>query len=69
MAKSVSPAWPNALICFAGPRGIKQTIGQDLPEGFQTAEFLLKKGFIDSIVQRKELKETLTSLINSLTKK
>ena len=60
---------PNALICFAGPRVIKQTIGQDLPEGFQTAEFLLKKGFIDNIVQRKKLKGTLTSLIKLLTKR
>ena len=59
---------PNALICFAGPRVIKQTIGQDLPEGFQKSEFLLKKGFIDNIVQRKELKKTLTSLIKLLKK-
>ena len=59
---------PNALICFAGPRVIKQTIGQDLPEGFQTAEFLLKKGFIDNIVQRKELKTTLASLIKLFTR-
>jgi len=60
---------PNALICFAGPRVIKQTIGQDLPEGFQRAEFLLKKGFIDNIVQRKELKTTLTSLIKFFKKR
>ena len=59
---------PDALICFAGPRVIKQTIGQDLPEGFQRSEFLLKKGFIDNIVQRKELKSTLTSLIKLLKK-
>ena len=62
-------AEPNALICFAGPRVIKQTIGQDLPEGFQRSEFLLEKGFIDSIVHRKDLKSTLTSLITLLTKR
>jgi len=56
-------AEPNALIGFAGPRVIKQTIGQDLPEGFQRSEFLLKKGFIDNIVHRKELKKTLKQLI------
>ena len=59
---------PNALICFAGPRVIKQTIGQDLPKGFQTAEFLLKKGFIDNVVDRKKLKTTLTSLIKLFKK-
>ncbi len=53
-------AEPNALIGFAGARVIKQTIGQDLPEGFQRAEFLLEKGFIDNIVHRFDLKETLT---------
>ena len=61
-------AEPNALIGFAGARVIKQTIGEDLPEGFQRSEFLLKKGFIDNIVQRKELKKTLTSLIKLLKK-
>jgi len=52
-------AEPNALIGFAGARVIKQTIGQDLPEGFQRAEFLLEKGFVDSIVHRSDLKKTL----------
>ena len=61
-------AEPNSLICFAGPRVIKQTIGQDLPEGFQRSEFLLKKGFIDDIVHRKELKNTLTLLMKLLMK-
>ena len=61
-------AEPNSLICFAGPRVIKQTIGQDLPEGFQRSEFLLKKGFIDDIVHRKELKNTLTLLMKLLLK-
>lgn len=57
-------AEPRALIGFAGPRVIKQTIGQDLPEGFQRSEFLLQHGFIDYIVERKELKETLFKILN-----
>ena len=57
-------AEPNALIGFAGARVIKQTIGEDLPEGFQRAEFLLKKGFVDSIVHRKDLKSTLVRLFD-----
>jgi acetyl-CoA carboxylase carboxyl transferase subunit beta len=57
-------AEPNALIGFAGARVIKQTIGEDLPEGFQRAEFLLEKGFVDSIVHRKELKHTLVKLFD-----
>jgi len=56
-------AEPGALIGFAGPRVIKQTIGQDLPEGFQRAEFLLKHGFIDAIFPRHELKEKLTQML------
>ena len=56
-------AEPKAMIGFAGPRVIKQTIGQDLPEGFQTAEFLLEHGFIDKIVNRKEMKDFLGKLI------
>ena len=56
-------AEPNAMIGFAGQRVIKQTIGQDLPEGFQTAEFLLEHGFVDKIVDRKDMKETLYKLI------
>lgn len=59
-------AEPNALIGFAGARVIKQTIGEDLPEGFQRSEFLLEKGFIDHIVNRNELKETLYNLYVSL---
>ena len=55
---------PNALIGFAGARVIKQTIGEDLPEGFQRAEFLIEKGFIDSIISRTELKKNLSSIIN-----
>lgn len=56
-------AEPGALIGFAGPRVIKQTIGQDLPKGFQRSEFLLEHGFIDSIVKRDEMKETLGKLL------
>tara|TARA_Y100001970_G_scaffold41100_2_gene50690 strand:- start:930 stop:1775 length:846 start_codon:yes stop_codon:yes gene_type:complete len=69
MLGDVILAEPNALICFAGPRVIKQTIGQDLPEGFQKSEFLLKKGFIDDIVHRKDLKNKLTLLIKLFLKK
>ena len=57
-------AEPNALIGFAGPRVIEQTIKQKLPEGFQRAEFLLQHGFIDKIVERKDMKETLYKIIN-----
>lgn len=59
-------AEPGALIGFAGPRVIKETIGRDLPEGFQTSEFLLEKGFVDIIVHRKMLKQQLTDSINLL---
>ena len=61
-------AEPGALIGFAGPRVIKQTIGEDLPEGFQRAEFLKEKGFIDNIVSRSEMKEKLTKFIILLSK-
>ncbi|RUM57036.1 MAG: acetyl-CoA carboxylase carboxyl transferase subunit beta [Persephonella sp.] len=57
-------AEPNSLIGFAGPRVIQETIRQELPEGFQRAEFLLQKGQIDLIVERKNLKRTLYTLIN-----
>lgn len=56
-------AEPNALIGFAGPRVIEQTIKETLPEGFQRSEFLLEKGFIDQIVERKALRETLGKLL------
>mgnify|MGYP002545019549 FL=1 len=55
---------PGAMIGFAGQRVIEQTIGESLPEGFQTAEFLLEHGFIDKIVERRELKHTLKRLID-----
>ncbi|MCF7805780.1 MAG: acetyl-CoA carboxylase, carboxyltransferase subunit beta [Candidatus Marinimicrobia bacterium] len=60
-------AEPGALIGFAGPRVIKQTIGQDLPEGFQRAEFLLDKGFVDRVVARKQLKHELKIIIEFCT--
>ena len=57
-------AEPDALIGFAGARVIKQTIGEDLPEGFQRSEFLLEKGFIDHIISRDEIKTTLSDLFS-----
>jgi len=60
-------AEPNALICFAGPRVIEQTIGQQLPPGAQQSEFLLKHGMIDCIVTRHELKQKISDLIDFLT--
>ena len=60
-------AEPKALLGFAGPRVIKQTIGQDLPEGFQSSEFFLEKGFLDKIVHRGEMRETLITLIKYMT--
>jgi acetyl-CoA carboxylase carboxyl transferase subunit beta len=59
-------AEPGAVIGFAGPRVIKQTIGQDLPEGFQTAEFLLEHGMLDQVVHRKQLKSTLGQLLRHM---
>jgi acetyl-CoA carboxylase carboxyl transferase subunit beta len=56
-------AEPHALIGFAGPRVIEQTIKQKLPEGFQSAEFLLEKGFVDAVVPRKEIRSTLQFLL------
>ncbi len=65
MLGDVIMAEPGALIGFAGPRVIKQTIGQELPEGFQTSEFLLEHGFIDGIVKRENLKKTMYFLIKT----
>ena len=59
-------AEPGALIGFAGPRVIKQTIGEDLPEGFQRAEFQLQHGFVDAIVPRVELKERIVQILRIL---
>ena len=63
MLGDVILAEPGALIGFAGPRVIAQTIGQKLPEGFQRAEFLVEKGLIDGVVERQELKETVWKLL------
>jgi acetyl-CoA carboxylase carboxyl transferase subunit beta len=68
MLGDVNIAEPRALIGFAGPRIVKETIGKDLPEGFQTSEFLLEHGFLDYIVDRKELKNNLSSMLTMLEK-
>lgn len=67
MLGDVILAEPGALIGFAGPRVIKQTIGEDLPEGFQRAEFLQDKGFVDHIVPRENMKKILSKIIELLT--
>ncbi|MCU0318161.1 MAG: acetyl-CoA carboxylase, carboxyltransferase subunit beta [Amoebophilaceae bacterium] len=59
-------AEPGALIGFAGPRVIRETIGKDLPKGFQSAEFVLEHGFLDFIVDRRKLKQTLSQLLEML---
>lgn len=64
MLGDLNMAEPEALIGFAGPRVIKETIKKDLPEGFQTSEFLLDHGFLDFIVDRKDLKERLSDLLS-----
>jgi acetyl-CoA carboxylase carboxyl transferase subunit beta len=61
-------AEPGSLIGFAGPRVIKETIGKDLPKGFQSAEFVLEHGFLDFIVDRRELKQRLADLLGMLKK-
>jgi acetyl-CoA carboxylase carboxyl transferase subunit beta len=63
MLGDLNIAEPNALIGFAGPRVVKETIGKDLPEGFQTSEFQLEHGFLDCIVKRSELKKTITQFL------
>jgi acetyl-CoA carboxylase carboxyl transferase subunit beta len=63
MLGDVNIAEPNALIAFAGPRVVKETIGRDLPEGFQTSEFLMEHGFLDLVVERKDLKDKIGRLI------
>ena len=67
MLGDVHIAEPKALIGFAGPRVIKQTIGRDLPEGFQRSEFLMEHGFVDIVTPRKELKDTIFNLITFMT--
>jgi acetyl-CoA carboxylase carboxyl transferase subunit beta len=62
-------AEPKALLGFAGPRVIKQTIGQDLPEGFQSSEFQLEKGFVDRVIDRKDLRPSIVLLLEYLWRK
>lgn len=69
MTADIIMAEPGALIGFAGPRVIRETIGKDLPEGFQTSEFLQDKGFVDFIVKRTEAKEVIAKTINLLMNK
>ena len=66
MTADIIMAEPKALIGFAGPRVIKETIGKDLPEGFQTSEFLQEKGFVDFIVKRTEIKDKVSKTVNLL---
>ena len=68
MLGDMNIAEPNALIGFAGPKVVKETIGKDLPEGFQTSEFLQEHGFLDFIVDRKDLKEKLAQLFRIIKK-
>jgi len=67
MLGDVNIAEPKALIGFAGPRVIKETIGKDLPKGFQRSEFLEDKGFVDKVVARQQLKETIANLIDYMS--
>ncbi|MDH3252548.1 MAG: acetyl-CoA carboxylase, carboxyltransferase subunit beta [Ignavibacteria bacterium] len=67
MLGDVNIGEPGALIGFAGPRVIKQTIGKDLPPGFQRSEFLLEHGFLDMVVHRKDLKPTIARLLSLLS--
>ncbi len=66
MLGDVQLAEPGALIGFAGPRVIRETMGQDLPDGFQRSEFLVQKGFVDQIVDRRELRNHLAHLLDLL---
>ena len=66
MTADIIMAEPGALIGFAGPRVIRETIGKDLPEGFQTSEFLQEKGFVDFIVKRTEIKEKVSKTVRLL---
>ena len=69
MTADIIMAEPGALIGFAGPRVIRETIGRDLPEGFQTSEFLQEKGFVDFIVKRRQIKETISKTVKLLMNK
>jgi acetyl-CoA carboxylase carboxyl transferase subunit beta len=67
MLGDINIAEPRALIGFAGPRVIQQTVGETLPEGFQRSEFLLEHGALDMIVDRRELRPTIARLLSMLT--
>ncbi|RZJ28914.1 MAG: acetyl-CoA carboxylase carboxyl transferase subunit beta, partial [Chryseobacterium sp.] len=67
MTADIIIAEPSALIGFAGPRVIRETIGKDLPEGFQTSEFLQEKGFVDFIVKRTDIKASISRTVKLLT--
>ena len=67
MTADIIMAEPGALIGFAGPRVIRETIGKDLPEGFQTSEFLVEKGFVDFIVKRNDAKAKVAQTVSLLT--
>lgn len=69
MTADIIMAEPGALIGFAGPRVIRETIGRDLPEGFQTSEFLKEKGFVDFIVHRRDARETISKTVKLLMNK
>ena len=64
MLGDLNIAEPQSLIGFAGPRVVKETIGKDLPKGFQKAEFVLEHGFLDKIIHRKEMKNSLSRILH-----
>jgi acetyl-CoA carboxylase carboxyl transferase subunit beta len=68
MLGDIHLAEPGALICFAGPRVIEETIREKLPKGFQRAEFLEEKGMVDRVVARKNMRETLSNILSVLMK-
>ena len=68
MPGDLNIAEPKALVAFAGPRVVRETIGRDLPEGFQTSEFVLEHGFLDKIVERKDLKKSLAAFFTFFEK-
>jgi acetyl-CoA carboxylase carboxyl transferase subunit beta len=67
MLGDINIAEPGALIGFAGPRVVKETIGRDLPDGFQTSEFLLEHGFLDYIIDRAEIRSRLSMSLKMFT--
>ena len=67
MLGDIHIAEPNALIGFAGPRVVEQTVREELPEGFQRSEFLLEKGAIDMIVHRHDLRQKVYTLLSAMT--